>query len=89
MKTLPSIFDESDAAAEEKAWVEGVRAADEGRVVSHDAVTRWLLSWGRTRTAPSEVRRVVWSDPALDDLVSLRAYSVSLIPKPPRGLLAG
>lgn len=50
MDAVPSIFDEADAEA--KAWAEGVRAADEGRVVSHEAVTRWLLSWGTDRELP-------------------------------------
>jgi predicted transcriptional regulator len=56
MDAVPSIFDEADAEA--KAWAEGVRAADEGRVVSHEAVTRWLLSWGTDRELPRPHRRV-------------------------------
>jgi predicted transcriptional regulator len=42
----PSIFDETDEAADARAWQEGEADADAGRVVPHDAVVRWLQSWG-------------------------------------------
>jgi predicted transcriptional regulator len=50
--TVPSIFDEADTEAEAKAWAEGVLDADEGRVASHEAVRRWLLSWGTDHELP-------------------------------------
>jgi predicted transcriptional regulator len=52
MDMVPSIFARANTEAETKAWAEGVRAADEGRVVSHKAVTRWLLSWGTDHELP-------------------------------------
>ena len=42
----PSILDEIDADAEERAMREGEADADARRVISHEAVRRWLLSWG-------------------------------------------
>ena len=51
-KPEPSIFDEIDADAEERAMQEGEAAADAGRVVSHEAVRRWLLSWGTPDELP-------------------------------------
>lgn len=48
----PSIFDEIDAEAEERAIREGEADADAGRVISHEAVRRWLLSWGTPNELP-------------------------------------
>ena len=31
---------------------EGLRAADEGRVVGHEAVAAWVRSWGRADESP-------------------------------------
>ncbi|HWK46579.1 MAG TPA: hypothetical protein VNT30_17795 [Stellaceae bacterium] len=31
---------------------EGIRAADAGRVVAHDEVVRWVLSWGSPNELP-------------------------------------
>ncbi len=42
----PSIFDDIDEAAEERAWREAEAACANGRVISHEAVTKCLLSWG-------------------------------------------
>jgi predicted transcriptional regulator len=36
---------------EDTAWAKGERAIEEDRVISHEAVTRWLKSWG----SPSEL----------------------------------
>ena len=48
----PSIFDEPDDAADGAAMRRGEADADAGRVVSHDAVSRWLLSWGTAEPLP-------------------------------------
>jgi predicted transcriptional regulator len=47
-----TIFDEIDTEAEERAWRDGERAADAGRVIPHEAVARWLLSWGTQNELP-------------------------------------
>jgi len=46
MKPEPSIFDQPDADADEQAVREGAADADAGRVVSHEKVGEWLLTWG-------------------------------------------
>ncbi len=48
----PSIFDEIDADAEERAMQEGEADIAAGRVISHEAMTRWLLSWGTPHELP-------------------------------------
>jgi predicted transcriptional regulator len=48
----PSVFDQIHPDAEESAMREGEAAVDAGRVVSHEAVRKWLLSWG----TPDELR---------------------------------
>jgi predicted transcriptional regulator len=48
----PSIFDEIDEAAEERALAEAERDIAEGRVISHEAMRRWLLSWGTPDELP-------------------------------------
>ena len=48
----PSLFDQIDEAAEERALAEAERAIAEGRVISHEAVSRWLLSWGTDHELP-------------------------------------
>jgi predicted transcriptional regulator len=48
----PSILDDVDEAAEERALQEGERALAEGRVISHEAMRRWLLSWGTDYELP-------------------------------------
>lgn len=52
MKLEPSIFDEVDQAAEDAADAEALADLDAGRVVSHDAMTRWLSSWGTPDELP-------------------------------------
>lgn len=51
-KPEPSLFDEPDdeAVAAADARAEADYAA--GRVVSHEAVTRWLKSWGTADPLP-------------------------------------
>lgn len=48
----PSIFDEIDPDAEERAMEEAERAIAEGRVISHEAMVRWLRSWGTPDELP-------------------------------------
>ena len=48
----PSIFAEIDADAEERAMQEAEADIDAGRVISHEAVRRWLLSWGTPDELP-------------------------------------
>jgi predicted transcriptional regulator len=46
------LFDEIDEAAEARALEEAERAIADGRVVSHEAVVRWLKSWGTPNELP-------------------------------------
>lgn len=48
----PSIFDDLDATAEADADVRAEADVVAGRVVSHEAVSRWLLSWGKGKPRP-------------------------------------
>jgi predicted transcriptional regulator len=48
----PSLFDEIDDAAEQRALEEAERAISEGCTMSHAAVRRWLLSWGTPDELP-------------------------------------
>jgi predicted transcriptional regulator len=48
----PGVFDIPDDAADEAAILRGLAAAEDGRVVSHEAVTRWLRSWGTDHPVP-------------------------------------
>ncbi|MBV9785617.1 MAG: CopG family transcriptional regulator [Acidisphaera sp.] len=50
--TEPSVFDQTAEDAEERALQEGERALAEGRVISHEAMRRWLLSWGTSNELP-------------------------------------
>jgi predicted transcriptional regulator len=56
MKPEPSIFDEvdidADMAADMAADAEGLADLDAGRVISHEAMKAWLLSWGTTEELP-------------------------------------
>ena len=51
---LPSIFDEIDEAAEERAWAEGEgdADADAGRLIPHGEVVQWVKSWGTENELP-------------------------------------
>jgi len=51
-KSETSIFDQPDDEADEQALKRGEADADAGRVVSHDAVSRWLKSWGTPNRSP-------------------------------------
>jgi len=48
-KPEPTVIDE---VAEERALQEAERAVAEGWVISHEAMRRWLLSWGTPDELP-------------------------------------
>lgn len=52
MKSEPSIFDDDDVAAEAAADAEGLADLDAGRVISHERMKAWLLSWGTPEEIP-------------------------------------
>jgi predicted transcriptional regulator len=47
-----SLFDRSDSAAEARADARAEGDAAEGRLIGHDAVRRWLASWGTGKRLP-------------------------------------
>jgi predicted transcriptional regulator len=51
-KPEPSIFDEPDLEADERAALEGAADIAAGRTISHEAMKRWLLSWGTDHELP-------------------------------------
>jgi predicted transcriptional regulator len=53
MKPERSIFDEIDVDADMAADAEGLADLDAGRVISHEAMKAWLLSWGTADELPS------------------------------------
>ena len=52
MKAESSIFDGVDEAADEAAMTEGEADLAAGRVISHEAIKAWLLSWGTADELP-------------------------------------
>ena len=48
----PSIFDEVDQAFEDAADAEAEADIAAGRVISHEAMKAWLLSWGTPNELP-------------------------------------
>jgi predicted transcriptional regulator len=48
----PGIFDLEDDAAVEAATQRGLAGIAAGRTISHEAVRRWLLSWGTDKELP-------------------------------------
>lgn len=48
----PGLYDEIDEEAEIRALEEAEQAITEGRTVSHDAVMRWVASWGKPDELP-------------------------------------
>ena len=52
MKPERSLFDAADPNAEAEADARADADAEAGRLISHDAVRRWLSSWGMARTNP-------------------------------------
>jgi predicted transcriptional regulator len=53
MKPEPSNLDNIDDDAEAAADAEGLADLDAGRVVSGEAVKRWLRSWGTADQLPT------------------------------------
>jgi predicted transcriptional regulator len=51
-KPEPSLFDEIDNDAEAAADARAEADIAAGRVISHDAMKRWLLSWGTPNELP-------------------------------------
>ncbi|WP_307086947.1 hypothetical protein [Sphingomonas faeni] len=47
-----ALFDTSDPAAEAEADARADMAMRNGRLINHDAVKRWLSSWGSTGPLP-------------------------------------
>jgi predicted transcriptional regulator len=52
MNTKPTLFDNIDPAREAEADARAEQDVREGRLISHDAVRRWLLSWVEGRPIP-------------------------------------
>ncbi len=52
LPSLPSIFDPADDAEEARAMAEAEADIAAGRVISHEAVSRWLRSWGTPNELP-------------------------------------
>jgi predicted transcriptional regulator len=52
LDTEPSIFDEVDQAFEDAADAEAEADIAAGRVISHEAMKAWLLSWGTANELP-------------------------------------
>lgn len=48
----PSLFDDIDEVAEERALQEAEAAYAAGRTISHEAMTAWLKSWGEPDELP-------------------------------------
>jgi predicted transcriptional regulator len=51
-KAEPSIFDEPDLEADERAWQEGLADIAAGRVVPNERVIEWLKTWGTSEPKP-------------------------------------
>lgn len=52
MKLEPAIFDDVNEASDAVAVAEGLADIEAGRVISHEAMKRWLLSWGTPGELP-------------------------------------
>jgi predicted transcriptional regulator len=52
MRDKETLFDRSDAAAEEQADARAEADVRAGRLISHGAVKRWLQSWGSGKPLP-------------------------------------
>jgi predicted transcriptional regulator len=52
MKAEPGIFDNIDATADAAADLAGLADLDAGRTISHEAMKRWLTSWGTPGELP-------------------------------------
>ncbi len=56
MQPEPSIFDEIDDEADERAMLEGEAAADAGQYVPHEEVAEWLKTWGTPDEKPAPAK---------------------------------
>ena len=52
MKHEPDIFDHIDENADAESHRKGIADLDAGRTVSHEAVSKWLKSWGTGKRLP-------------------------------------
>lgn len=52
----PAIFGDADEAADEASLQRGLADAEAGRVISHEAMKRWLRSWGTDDPVPPPKR---------------------------------
>jgi predicted transcriptional regulator len=52
MDDTQTIFVGADAEAEEKALAEAEADRENGRLISHEAMRKWLLSWGTDNVLP-------------------------------------
>ena len=52
----PTVFEPADDAAEARAIAEAEAQVLAGKVISHDAVRRWLKSWGTPGELPPPKR---------------------------------
>jgi len=52
-QTNPSVFDDIDVEAEAAADAQAEADVAAGRVISHEAVKAWLLSWGTPHELPT------------------------------------
>ncbi|MFM9978125.1 MAG: hypothetical protein ACKVOP_08800 [Sphingomonadaceae bacterium] len=52
MQHKPNIFEQIDPKAEMASLERGIADAGAGRVISHEAVKKWLLSWGTGKRLP-------------------------------------
>lgn len=48
----PSVFDVADTEADEASTLRGIADHAAGRVISHEAMKRWILSWGTPDELP-------------------------------------
>jgi predicted transcriptional regulator len=48
----PGVFDVADEAADEASTLRGLADFEAGRTISHEAMKRWLLSWGTDEPLP-------------------------------------
>jgi predicted transcriptional regulator len=52
MSREKTLFDEQDPSAEAAADARADADAKAGRLISHDAVRRWIASWGGAKPLP-------------------------------------
>ena len=76
MKLERSIFDEIDLDGDVAADAEGNSDIEAGRVISHDAMKAWLLSWGTAgELSPPKVGDEFDAKPELSDQVPTAKFA--------------